>query len=337
MASTAFSTSRSVGRLVVARLLGGLLGEPDDRLDDRLEMLVAEHHGPEHHVLGELLRLRLDHQHGVGGAGDDEVERRVLHLGERRVELVAAVDVADAGAADRAHEGHAGKGQRGRRGDDADDVGIVLEIVREHGDDDLGVVLVARNEERPDRPVDEARGQRLLLGRAAFALEVAARDAAGRVGALLVVHGEREEVEAGLRLLVGDHGGEHGGFAIGRDHGAVGLAGHLARLEHELAPAPDQLFALDVEHVICLHAVGRRSDAKARRRGATPSARLRGEVKPLAILPWSSFRRRVRRPDRSGRLGSARSRAPDEKGLEGPSGGCRASRSACGSAARPCP
>ena len=134
---------RSVGRLEVARLLGGLLGEPDDRLDDRLEMLVAEHHGAEHHVLGELLRLRLDHQHGVGGAGDDEVERRVLHLGERRVELVAAVDVADAGAADRAHEGHAGEGQRGRGGDDADDVGIVLEIVREHGDDDLGVVLVA--------------------------------------------------------------------------------------------------------------------------------------------------------------------------------------------------
>jgi hypothetical protein len=32
----------------------------------------------------------------------------------------------------------------------------------------------------------------------AFALEVAARDAAGRVGALLVVHREREEVEAGF-------------------------------------------------------------------------------------------------------------------------------------------
>ena len=131
-----------------------------------------------------------------------------------------------------------------------DDVGIVLEVVREHGHDDLGVVLVARDEERADRAVDEARGQRLLLGRAALALEVAARDAAGRVGALLVVHGEGKEVEAGLRLLVGDDGGEHGGLAIGRDHGAVGLAGHLAGFEHELAPAPDQLFALDVEHVI---------------------------------------------------------------------------------------
>ena len=29
----------------------------------------------EHHVLGQLLGLGLDHQHGVGGAGDHEVER----------------------------------------------------------------------------------------------------------------------------------------------------------------------------------------------------------------------------------------------------------------------
>ena len=193
---------RGVGRLEVARLLRGLLGEADDRLDHRLEMLVAEHHGAEHHVLGELLRLRLDHQHGVLRAGDDEVERGVLHLRDRRVELVPAVDVADARGADRAHEGHAGERQRRGGRDDRHDVGIVLEVVREHGDDDLGVVLVALDEQRADRAVDEARDQRLLLGRAAFALEVAAGDAAGGVGALLVVDGEREEVEAGLRLLV---------------------------------------------------------------------------------------------------------------------------------------
>ena len=45
--------------------------------------LVAEHDGAEHLLLGEFLGLGLDHQHGVGGAGDDEVERRFLHLVER--------------------------------------------------------------------------------------------------------------------------------------------------------------------------------------------------------------------------------------------------------------
>ena len=57
-----------------------------------------------------------------------------------RVEHVLAVDVADAGGADRAHEGHAGERQRGRGADHADDVGVVLEVVRQHGDDDLGLV-----------------------------------------------------------------------------------------------------------------------------------------------------------------------------------------------------
>jgi hypothetical protein len=61
-------------------------------------VLVAEHDGPEHDLLGELLRLRLDHQNRVGGAGDHEIEDRLLHLLERRVEAVLAADIADARA-----------------------------------------------------------------------------------------------------------------------------------------------------------------------------------------------------------------------------------------------
>ena len=189
-----------VGDVEVARLLGGLLGELDDRVDHRLEALVAEHDGAEHVVLGELLGLGFDHQHRVGGAGDDEVELRLGHLVDRRVEHEGAVDEADAGAADRAHEGHAGEGQRGGGGDHRDDVGIVLEVVREDGGDDLGLAAEALDEERADRAVDQARDERLVLGRPAFALEVAAGDLAGGEGLFLVVDGEREEVDAGLRL-----------------------------------------------------------------------------------------------------------------------------------------
>ena len=68
-------------------------------------------------VFGQLVRFRLHHQHRVAGAGHDEVELRLLHLVDRRVQHVAAVDVADARRADRAHEGHAGKRQRRRGGD----------------------------------------------------------------------------------------------------------------------------------------------------------------------------------------------------------------------------
>ena len=92
---------------------------------------VAEHDGAEHDVLAQFLGFQLDHQHGFGGAGDDEVELGFLHLVEVRVEHIFAVDVADAGAADRAHEGNARQRQRGRGGDDRQDVGIVLEVVLE--------------------------------------------------------------------------------------------------------------------------------------------------------------------------------------------------------------
>ena len=82
-----------------------------------------------------------------------------------------------------------------------DDVGIVLEVVREHGDDDLRLVAEALGEQRADRAVDQAGDQRLLLGRTAFALEVAAGNLAGGEGLFLVVDGQREEVDAGLGVL----------------------------------------------------------------------------------------------------------------------------------------
>ena len=75
------------------------------------------------------LASEFDHQHGVGGAGDDEVEVGSLHLFDGRIDLQRAIDVADAGGADRAHEGNAGKRQRGGSGDHGQNVGIVFEIV----------------------------------------------------------------------------------------------------------------------------------------------------------------------------------------------------------------
>ena len=142
----------------------------------------------------QLLGFRFDHQHGVLGAGHDEIELAVGATVDGEVEDVFAIDVADAGGADRAHEGDARNGQRGGGGDHGEDVRVVLHVVLENGDDDLRLVLVAIGEQRADRAVDEARGQRLVLGRTAFALEVAARDLAGGEVFFLVVDGQREEV-----------------------------------------------------------------------------------------------------------------------------------------------
>ena len=56
------------------RLLGGLLGELDDRVDHRLHRAVGEHDGAEHLVFRQLLGFGFDHHHRVAGAGDDQVE-----------------------------------------------------------------------------------------------------------------------------------------------------------------------------------------------------------------------------------------------------------------------
>ena len=66
---------RTIVRGELARLLGGLFGQADDRLDDRLECGVTGHHRFQHGLLGQLLGFRFDHQHRVRGAGDDEIER----------------------------------------------------------------------------------------------------------------------------------------------------------------------------------------------------------------------------------------------------------------------
>jgi hypothetical protein len=124
--------------------------------------------------------------------------------------------------------------------------------VAQHRADDLRLVEEARREQRPDRPVDEARHQRLLLRRPALALEEAARDLAGGEGLLLIVDREREEILPRLRLLHRDRRAQHRRLAIRRHDGAIGLTGDLAGLEDEAAAAPVQLLAEYLEHLASL-------------------------------------------------------------------------------------
>ncbi len=235
--------------LEVEGLLGGVLGHFDDGVDHRLHAAMREHQGVEHDVFRQLLGFGFDHHQGVLGAGDDEVELAVRHLVEGRVQNVFAVDIADARGADRAHERSARDGQGGRGGDHGDDVGIVLQVMRQHRGHDLHFVLEALHEQRADRTVDQAGDQGLLLGRTAFTLEIATRDLAGGEGLFLVVHGQREEIQARLGRATVDDGGEDDGLAVGGQNGAVSLTGDAARFEGQRASGPVDRLAFDIEHV----------------------------------------------------------------------------------------
>src|SRR5690606_17338562 len=103
-------------------------------------------------------------------------ELRLWHFVQMRVQNIFATDISDARTADRPHEGYAGKCQRRGRSHDRKNVGIILKVVLNDGDDDLGVMLVAVGKEWTDRAIDKTRGQRLLLAGAAFTLEEATGD-----------------------------------------------------------------------------------------------------------------------------------------------------------------
>ncbi len=94
------------------------------------------------------------------------------------------------------------------------------------------------NKGRMGRSIWRAR-EHAVLGRAAFALDVAARDLAGRVHLLFVIAGEGEEVDS-LTRFFGRRGGAQDDdlIAVADESGTVCLLRKLARLDDEL-PATD--------------------------------------------------------------------------------------------------
>ncbi len=204
-----------------------------DRVDRGLQFAMAEHHRAKHHVLGQQLGLGLDHQHGIGGAGDHQFEFGLLQLAGGRVEQVATVPITDLGGTDRPGERCARQGERGRSADHGRNIAIDLRIHRHDRGDDLGLVAEALRKQRTDRPIDQARGQSFLLGGTPLTLEESTGNAAAGVELFLIVDGERKEIEPLAQALV-DHGGNQY-HRVGHPHqnGATGLTGDLARLQRD--------------------------------------------------------------------------------------------------------
>ena len=71
-------------------------------IDQRLDGLVAEHQRFDHHIFGDFFSAAFDHQDGVAGAGDAQVEVGFFDLLEGGVDDEFAVDAANAHGADRA-------------------------------------------------------------------------------------------------------------------------------------------------------------------------------------------------------------------------------------------
>jgi hypothetical protein len=228
------------------RGLACLCRELADRPNRDLHLLVAMHDRAQHDVLGQALGLGFHHQYRIGGAGNHQVQRRGLQILRGRVEQILAIVVADTRSSDRPLEGHPGEAQRRRCAQHRRHVRIDLRVERHHRRDDLHLVVKAIGKERPDRAVDQPRGQRLFLGGATFALEEASGDSAGRVRLLDVVDSERQKVLAGGGFLAPHGRDEDDGVAHGNEDRAVGLTRNAAGLEGHVVRAVLKAFLVDV-------------------------------------------------------------------------------------------
>ena len=163
-----------------------------------------------------------------------------------RVDDEVTVELADPDRADVV--GDRDRGDRQRRGGAVhrEDVVGVDVVDRHRHRDQLGLVVPALGEERTDRPVDHARGQRRLLARFALATEERAGDLARGVHPLLDIDGEGQEVH--VAKTADSCGAEDHRVASADDHGTARLLREFAGLEGNLALADIHRDAGNVKH-----------------------------------------------------------------------------------------
>ncbi len=163
-------------------------------VEERHDLLMAPGQSIGNDVFGDELSATLNHDHGVAGCREDEVQGRLLfNTFIRRIQNKLVVHVSDTGTNDGAEERHlgdvAGCGSTSQR----QNVRIDVFVSGQNGCNDLYFVGKTFCEERTNRTVDEAGNQGFVLGRTSFTTEVVTRNATGGVCHFLIVTGQREE------------------------------------------------------------------------------------------------------------------------------------------------
>ena len=233
-------------RLDLDLLLAGLLLQLLHRRAELLDLAVGDVERVEDLGLGDAVGARLDHQDRLVGAGDDQVQLQLLEGLLRRVDDEVAVELADPDRADVGGDGDRRDRQRRGGAVHREDVVGVDVVDRQRRGDELGLVVPALGEQRADRAVDHARGQRRLLARSALATEERAGDLARGVHPLLDVDGQGKEVH--VAQVAHGRGAEDHRVAGLDDHRATRLLGEFARLEGNLAVADIHRDAAYVKH-----------------------------------------------------------------------------------------
>ena len=236
-----------LGRHPRPRLDTGFLRHLADRLQHRLERLLAEQHTIEHDRLGQHAGLGLDHDDACRRTRDHQIQIGLGGFLVAGVQHEGTVLVADAGRTDRPLERHTRQHQRRRCTDHGRNVRIHLVVGRQHGRHHLHFVVEPLREQRPHGAIDQARGKDRLLGGTRLTLEEAAGNAARGVGTLDEIDRQREEILSRLHTLAGGNRHQHHGVAH-TDHHRVCLFGDLPRFQAQRVPTERNFFT-DQFHV----------------------------------------------------------------------------------------
>ena len=200
-----------------------------------LDFLVRELDGAEHHLLGDLLHLTLDHEDVVNRTADHDVEVGLGHLREGGVDDVLAADAGHAHLRDGAAEGDVRYGEGGRSGQTRQCVGLNILVCRDEVDRHVYLGVEIRGEERAQGAVNQTCNENLAVVGLAFALHEASGVAARGGIFLLVLHLKRHEVGVGFCILGGNDRGQEHRVSLLHHDGAVGLFGQFARFNLNLA------------------------------------------------------------------------------------------------------
>ena len=234
------------GVLILELGLADLGDHPVDEVEHGLKMLVRLHDALVHHVVGDLIRLRLDHDDLLVRGGDGRRHAVGFLLGGGGVEEELLTVPAEDDTGDGAVERDIGNGNGGGSADHRGDLGGAVTVNGEHFAGDDNVVAQVGREERTHRAVNKTARKHGVQRRTALAAVEAAGDTADGVELLIEVHGEREVVDAVLRAGGGGSGHENAGIAVADENGSVAELGHLADFHEERAAAVVHFVTLEI-------------------------------------------------------------------------------------------
>ena len=217
------------GGVLIAELrLADLADHLVDEVENRLQVLMRLDNAFVHDIVGNLVRLGLDHDDLLVGGGDGGGHAVALALFLGRVEEVLLTVPAEDDPGDGAVEGNIGNAHRGGGADHGGDLRGAVAVHGQNLAGDHNVVAQVGGEEGTHRAVDQTGGKNRLQAGLALTAHEAAGDAADGVELLVEVHGEREVVDAVLGTGGGGAGDKHGGLAVGDEDGRVAELGQLA-------------------------------------------------------------------------------------------------------------